>query len=105
MFDAIGNIYMTTVNDLRLWFIMYFEKLVACVLQTCSNHLLFGRRRFDWVIVDNIDCDQHSMTTTLLIGALLSANRFILLESGTKQSELFRHLHQKSPQACLKYVV
>ncbi len=51
--DTLADIYANVVS-VRLYHegARVMQKLVACTLQTCTNHLLFGRRRFDYAIVD-----------------------------------------------------
>ena len=49
-------------------------KLLACPLSLASTHVVFGRRRLDWVF---IECDESTPLAHLL-GALLTSHHFAL---------------------------
>jgi hypothetical protein len=72
-----------------------------------STHLLFGRRRFDWVFVDCTDLDQSPPTYVDVIGSLLVADKFILIENDMNSNDentlsLFSQLCKRSPQAVIQ---
>jgi len=83
------------------------QSLVACTTTTAASHLLFSQRRFDYalLLVDGLNVTQA-------IGAILPADRFIMLnpdgqggsnpdDQGDKYSAvaLFRRLANTSPSA------
>ena len=91
--ELIDDAYMNTVGGKCRNLKFLVQRLVSCPPKFCSNHLLFGRRRFDWAIVDNRRRQpvENRVDAAELIASILPADRFVIIDDANNlTARIFR---------------